>query len=360
MKIINFILFLFFAPLLIILLFLYQFDNNTSYFFNEIDKFVVKNSFESINSIDTVFFDTKEINHNSQMIISNLKNDLSIYYELNEYVTNMTENINMKSRYCKILYDFLIEKKLGDSTYTLTNDDYKLMIYKIENDKFKGFMAKIKLYNQNVFKLQIANDTLGEKLPTSIIAKNNNAILAINGGGFYKTYVDDEPFTQMIGTTLSSGNIIASNPMTESGFFIAGTDIYGHLTGKTLNSSTNINELNIANGVSFIPILLKNKQKQLIPLYWQNMKHPRTVISKFANEDLLLLVIDGRQKNYSEGITLEKLQDVLLEFGVIDAYNLDGGGSSTFFYNGEILNRPSDGNERYVPNSFILINNFDN
>ncbi len=164
----------------------------------------------------------------------------------------------------------------------------------------------------------------------------------------------------MIGTTLSSGNIIASNPMTESGFFIAGTDIYGHLTGKTLNSSTNINELNIANGVSFIPILLKNKQKQLIPLYWQNMKHPRTVISKFANEDLLLLVIDGRQKNYSEGITLEKLQDVLLEFGVIDAYNLDGGGSSTFFYNGEILNRPSDGNERYVPNSFILINNFDN
>ncbi|MEA1975748.1 MAG: hypothetical protein U9N10_09470 [Bacillota bacterium] len=167
------------------MLLLYQFDNNTSYFFSEIDDFVIKNSFESIDSINKEPFDTKEIDSNSQIIISNLKNDLSIYNQLNKDITSITKSVNTKSTYCKITYDFLIEKKLGDPIYNVTNDDYKLNIYKIENDKFKGFMAKIKLYNSNAFKVKIANDTLGEKLPTSIIAENNNAILAINGGVFF-------------------------------------------------------------------------------------------------------------------------------------------------------------------------------
>jgi exopolysaccharide biosynthesis protein len=58
--------------------------------------------------------------------------------------------------------------------------------------------------------------------------------------------------------------------------------------------------------------------------------HPRTAVA--VNQDrtrLWLIVIDGRQKNYSEGVTLSELADIALEIGAYEALNLDGGGSTT-------------------------------
>jgi exopolysaccharide biosynthesis protein len=55
------------------------------------------------------------------------------------------------------------------------------------------------------------------------------------------------------------------------------------------------------------------------------------------------------------GVTLEEAQSKLQEFNVRDAYNLDGGGSSTFYYDGKILNRPSDGRERRVTTNIVII-----
>jgi exopolysaccharide biosynthesis protein len=45
----------------------------------------------------------------------------------------------------------------------------------------------------------------------------------------------------------------------------------------------------------------------------------------------------------------------LLDLGVIDAYNLDGGGSSAFVFDGRVLNRPSDGSERPVVNNIVIM-----
>jgi exopolysaccharide biosynthesis protein len=66
-------------------------------------------------------------------------------------------------------------------------------------------------------------------------------------------------------------------------------------------------------------------------------------------------VIDGRRQGWSVGVTLEEAQDKLLEFKVRDAYNLDGGGSSTFYYDGKVLNRPSDGRERVVTTNIVVL-----
>jgi len=77
-------------------------------------------------------------------------------------------------------------------------------------------------------------------------------------------------------------------------------------------------------------------------------------MGRYANNDLLLIVIDGRQAYWSKGVTLERLQDKLKALGVQDAYNLDGGGSSTIYFNGEVLNKPSDGNERPIANAIII------
>ena len=54
-------------------------------------------------------------------------------------------------------------------------------------------------------------------------------------------------------------------------------------------------------------------------------------------------------------MTLERLQVKLAELGVKEGYNLDGGGSSTFVFKGEVLNRPSDGKQRPVVTNIVIM-----
>lgn len=88
--------------------------------------------------------------------------------------------------------------------------------------------------------------------------------------------------------------------------------------------------------------------------------HPRTAIGYSKNEKFLtIVVVDGRQPFYSEGITLAELADLMIELGAHNAMNFDGGGSSTLVIRGadgspRVLNSPIDlyipGRERPVAN----------
>lgn len=74
-------------------------------------------------------------------------------------------------------------------------------------------------------------------------------------------------------------------------------------------------------------------------------RHPRTAVALSAEgTKLFLVVVDGRQRRYSEGVTLAELSDIILELGADMAINLDGGGSSTMVAAGprgpELLNAP--------------------
>jgi exopolysaccharide biosynthesis protein len=64
--------------------------------------------------------------------------------------------------------------------------------------------------------------------------------------------------------------------------------------------------------------------------------------AKLESGKLLLVTVDGRQPAISAGMPLEMLTEVLLEFGAVDAMNLDGGGSTTMVIHNKIVNRPSD------------------
>lgn len=79
--------------------------------------------------------------------------------------------------------------------------------------------------------------------------------------------------------------------------------------------------------------------------------HPRTFIGEVSRDDSLLEyyigVADGRQAGYSIGLSYEEMTDIMEEKGCSFAYNLDGGGSSTMVFEHKLLNRPSDGQERY-------------
>jgi hypothetical protein len=82
-------------------------------------------------------------------------------------------------------------------------------------------------------------------------------------------------------------------------------------------------------------------------------RHPRTAIGIADNGDVVIVVIDGRSR-FSTGATLNELAWIMRGLGCVEALNLDGGGSSTLYVGGAILNRPSDGQERPVANALLL------
>lgn len=83
-------------------------------------------------------------------------------------------------------------------------------------------------------------------------------------------------------------------------------------------------------------------------------RHPRTAVAKLKDGKLLLVVVDGRSET-SGGIGLEDLAAYLLGLGAVDAMNLDGGGSSTMYLDGKVVNQPSDKEgERKVGDALIV------
>jgi len=82
--------------------------------------------------------------------------------------------------------------------------------------------------------------------------------------------------------------------------------------------------------------------------------HPRTAIGYTSEGDLLLLIVDGRQSD-SRGVNLDELAHIMKSIGAVEALNLDGGGSSSVFANGRLLNKPVGGAEQREVMSAIAI-----
>lgn len=84
-------------------------------------------------------------------------------------------------------------------------------------------------------------------------------------------------------------------------------------------------------------------------------RHPRTAAALLKDGRLLLVAVDGRQPGHSIGIGLDDLANMLLEMGAMQAMNFDGGGSTTMFLDGKVVNKPSDKEgERYVSDALLV------
>ncbi|HEX8250083.1 MAG TPA: phosphodiester glycosidase family protein [Pyrinomonadaceae bacterium] len=113
--------------------------------------------------------------------------------------------------------------------------------------------------------------------------------------------------------------------------------------------------------VGGVPQLIKNGK---IEITWQQEKsskafvetrHPRTAVAKLKDGKFLMVAVDGRQAGYSVGMNLNELAAFLLELGAQDAMNLDGGGSTTMFLDGKVVNKPSDKEgERSVSDAILV------
>jgi len=114
----------------------------------------------------------------------------------------------------------------------------------------------------------------------------------------------------------------------------------------------------ITNGV---PQLIKNGK---IDITWEQEKaskafvetrHPRTAVAKLKDAKFLMMTVDGRRPGVSVGMTLQELAEYLLSLGAVDAMNLDGGGSTTMFLDGKVVNAPSDKEgERKVGDAIVV------
>lgn len=105
-------------------------------------------------------------------------------------------------------------------------------------------------------------------------------------------------------------------------------------------------------------VLLRDGQIQDVP---DNESEPRTAIGFSADgQRMYLVTVDGRQRA-SRGLTLREMGGLMLQVGADDALNLDGGGSTTMLARkpgdagAQVVNRPSNGRERAVPNGIGII-----
>lgn len=226
------------------------------------------------------------------------------------------------------------EKIIKDNLYQDSNITIKLNEYRQYNTTI--YVADITLKDINYLKTAFAKNTYGKNITekTSTIAESNNAILAING---------DYYGVQEKGYVLKNGTIYRSTAVTNREDLI----IYEDGSFSIIQEeSTNLNDLlnsGVYNLLSFGPSLIVNKEIMVTEndeVGKAMASNPRTAIGIIDKLHYIFVVSDSRTSE-SEGLSLYELATFLKSLDVDIAYNLDGGGSSTMYFNGQVINKPT-------------------
>jgi hypothetical protein len=115
-----------------------------------------------------------------------------------------------------------------------------------------------------------------------------------------------------------------------------------------------------ANIMATLYEILKNGENATLAndTYMCYTRHPRTAVGKTADNKLLVVVVDGRSSR-AAGMTLPEMQVLMKALNCVNAINMDGGGSSTFWVKGYgsngVVNIPSDGSQRAVANAIHFV-----
>lgn len=237
-----------------------------------------------------------------------------------------------------------------DIFYFTNQHNETIRLVDIKGSRFQGYLLEIP--DPTRVKVATARDLREKGDTVSTIALTNNAVAAINAGGFYDpegTGTGRLPYGVIIhdGYFLVGGDISEAVPLV--GLTKEGVLVAGNYTPQEMRA------LNVMEGVTFGPPLITNGVKRITSGDGGWGVAPRTAIGQRRDGTILFLVIDGRQPGYSLGATLLDVQNIMYEQGAYVAVNLDGGSSTTMFYNGTVTNKPCDIlGERMVPTAFIV------
>jgi hypothetical protein len=214
-------------------------------------------------------------------------------------------------------------------------------------DTVTYYVADVELTDATALRSAFAQNSFGENIIdlTSSIAAENDAIFAINGDyyGFRDT-----------GIVIRNGVIYRDEPARDGlAFSLDGTvEVYD----ETTTSAAELLAAGAWNTLSFGPSIVEDGQ---IVAGIENVEidtnfgnhsiqgeQPRTAVGVIDDNHLVFVVVDGRDTGYSAGVTMTGLAEIMQGLGATTAYNLDGGGSSTMYFNGAVINQPSNGGER--------------
>ena len=266
--------------------------------------------------------------------------------EVNE-ITN-TNTIVINNTVEETVYENEYERAVLEKDHN--NDDYKII--EISGKGYSGYLAVI--YDPSRIKTVYTKKlgTSGQYLKQ--MAKDNDALIAINGGGFEDPNFNSNG-SDPLGITFSGGKLITSKTWNGSGGLIGFTEDNKLVLGKMTVKQAQ--EMKVRDGVTFGPFLIINGKKSTILGNGGWGTAPRTAIGQRKDGIVLFLVIDGRTVT-KPGANMNDLIEIMENYGAYNAANLDGGTSSAMVVNGDIINDPIDSSgahrTRFISTGFIL------
>ena len=223
----------------------------------------------------------------------------------------------------------------GTSLGTAKTDDYSITVTEYQEYDTDIYVADITVSSAEIIKTALADDTYGKNITayTSTIASENQAVLAING---------DYYGAQESGYVIRNG--VAYREASDGEDILV---LYADGTMKVLDSDDVTVQQLLDQGAwqawSFGPGLLSDGEVTVgenTEVSRAMNSNPRTAIGQIDDNHYVFVVSDGRTDE-SKGLSLYELAEFMESLGCRTAYNLDGGGSSTMYFNGSVINNPT-------------------
>ncbi|WP_396199424.1 phosphodiester glycosidase family protein [Enterococcus sp.] len=223
-----------------------------------------------------------------------------------------------------------------DTSYT--SDGLKITLTEKRVDETTVYIADIQTADSSHLQTALAENTYGRNIKetTSAMAAENEAVLAINGDyyGFRST-----------GFVLRNGTLYRDTANGDTQALVIDQDGNFSIVDESTTSAESLT--NAQQILSFSPALIEDGQIAVstsAEVSQSMTSNPRTAIGQIGENHYVIIVSEGRTSD-SEGLTLYQLAEQFEELGAATAYNLDGGGSSTLYFNGKVVNQTVGGSD---------------
>ena len=228
-----------------------------------------------------------------------------------------------------------------DSSYKDDNISVNLSETTVNNTQV--YVADITLSSSDYLKTAFAQNAYGTNVTakTSVTAADNNAILAVNG---------DYYGANSTGYVIRNGVVYRDTVREDSSngdLAIYKDGSFKVIYEDQISAEQLVND-GVVNLLAFGPALVENGEIAVdtnTEVGQAMASNPRTAIGIIDENHYIIIVSDGRTSE-SEGLSLYQLAEVMKSYGAKTAYNLDGGGSSTLYFNGQVINKPTTGGNK--------------
>ena len=233
-------------------------------------------------------------------------------------------------------------------TATVTDSSYKddnisINVTETTVNNTQVYVADITVSSSDYLKTAFAQNAFGTNVTakTSETAADNNAILAVNGD-----YYGANSTGYVIRNGVVYRDTVREN--SKNGDLAIYKDGSFKIIYEDQISAEQLVKDGVINLLAFGPALVENGEIAVgtnEEVAQAMASNPRTAIGIIDANHYIIVVSDGRTSE-SKGLSLYQMAEVMKSYGVKTAYNLDGGGSSTLYFNGQVINKPTTGGNK--------------